>query len=43
MRARLAAWFARWRDKHDERSARAFHRAMGHSCTFCQPRRSRDG
>jgi hypothetical protein len=33
-----AAW-ARYRAAADERSARAFHHAMGHSCSFCQPRR----
>lgn len=32
------AW-ARYRKAADERSARAFHHAMGHSCSFCRPAR----
>jgi hypothetical protein len=31
----LATAWAAYRARQAERSARAFHRAMGHSCSFC--------
>lgn len=38
----LASRWARWRAAADVRSARAFHRAMGHSCSFCTYQKPKD-
>lgn len=32
----VRTWWKRYRDAADLRSARAFHRAMGHNCSFCR-------
>lgn len=42
MRRRLLNLWASWQAWKTTRNARAFHRAMGHSCDFCQPKR-KDG